>query len=341
MRAHLPSILLAGGLVLAAALPSRAVEYNVVKQQALGGEGGWDYLKVDEEARRLYISRGTKVVVVDADTLGPAGEIPDTPGVHGIAIDREHGLGFTSNGRDDSVTVFELATLKSVGRVKTGANPDAILFDPFTRRVYAFNGRSGDVTVIDTATRAAVGTVPVGGKLEFGATDGAGRIFVNVEDKNQIAAIDAKALKVLARWPLAGCEEPSGLAIDAPHHRLFSVCGNKHMVVVDDRDGRLVATLPIGEGPDAAAFDPDGQLAFSSNGDGTLTVVHESSPDAFEVVQTVKTQPSARTMALDPRTHNIYLVAARFGERPPATPEMPRPRPPVLPGSFTVLVVGR
>ena len=334
------SVLLSCGLLLAGSVAS-AQEYKVIKKVALGGEGGWDYLRVDAEARRLYISRSTRVMVVDADTLAPVGEIPDTPGVHGIAIASDLGRGFTSNGRDDSVTIFDLGTLKPLGRVKTGTNPDAILYDVLTHRVFAFNGRSGDVTVIDAKEGTVAGTISIGGKLEFGVTDGAGRIFVNVEDKGQIAVLDARVMKVLARWPL-GCEEPSGLALDLAHRRLFSVCDNKQMAVVDADKGRVVAKVAIGEGPDAAGFDPERQLAFSSNGgDGTLTVVHERSPEKFKVIQTLATQRSARTMVLDPKTHNIYLAAAEFGERPSPTPEQPRPRPPVLPGSFTVLVVGR
>ena len=341
MRIRAGSVLLSCGLLFAGSVVS-AQDYRVIKKVALGGDGGWDYLKVDAEARRLYISRSTRVMVVDADTLAPVGEIPDTPGVHGIAIASDLGRGFTSNGRDDSVTIFELGTLKPLGRVKTGTNPDAILYDVLTHRVFAFNGRSGDVTVIDAKEGTVAGTIPIGGKLEFGVSDGAGRIFVNVEDKGEIAVLDARVMKVLARWPLGGCEEPSGLALDLEHRRLFSVCDNKQMAVVDADKGRVVAKVAIGGGPDAAGFDPERQLAFSSNGeDGTLTVVHESTPDKLEVVQTVATQRSARTMALDPKTHNVYLVAAEFGATPPATTAQPRPRPPVLPGSFTVLVVGR
>jgi DNA-binding beta-propeller fold protein YncE len=341
MRILSGSALLCFGLVFAAGAPVSAQEYKVVKKAALGGDGGWDYLKVDAEARRLYISRATRVVVVDADTLAAIGEIPDTPGVHGIALAKDLGRGFVSNGRDDTVSIFELGTLKALGRVKTGTNPDAILYDALTHRVFAFNGRSGDVTVIDAKAGTVAGTIPIGGKLEFGVTDGAGRVFVNVEDKNEIVALDARQMKVAAHWPLTACEEPTGLAIDVAHRRLFAACGNQHMAVVDADQGRPVATLPIGEGSDGAGFDAERQLAFSSNGDGTLTVVHESSPERFEVVQTVATQRSARTMELDAKTHNVFLVAAEFGERPSPTPEQPKPRPPVLPGSFTVLVVGR
>lgn len=341
MRHSFGSALLFVSLLIAPAAGVAAQDYKVVKKVALGGDGGWDYLKVDAEARRLYLSRSTRVMVVDADTLALVGEIPDTPGVHGIAIARDLGRGFTSNGRDNTVSIFELGTLKPLGRVKVGTNPDAILYDVLTHRVFAFNGQSGDVTVIDAKAGAVIGTIPVGGKLEFAVTDGAGRIFVNVEDKGELAALDAREMKLIAHWPLAGCEEPTGLAIDVAHGRLFSVCGNKRMAVVDARTGRLVATLPIGEGTDGAGFDPERQLAFSSNGDGTLTVVHEISPEKFEVVQSVPTQRSARTLELDPKTHQIFLVAAELGQRPAPTPEQPRPRPPVVPGSFTVLVVGR
>jgi YVTN family beta-propeller protein len=340
MRVPIGSTLLSAALLVVPTAVA-AQDYKVVKKAALGGDGGWDYLTVDASARRLYISRSTRVMVVDADSLAAVGEIPDTPGVHGIAIASDLGRGFTSNGRDNSVSIFELGTLKPLGRVKTGTNPDAIMYEPTAKRVYAFNGRSGDVTVIDAKAGTVVGTIPIGGKLEFAVSDGAGRVFVNVEDKNQIAALDAQGLKLLARWPLAGCEEPSGLAIDRAHRRLFAVCANKRMAVVDADNGHVVATVPIGEGPDAAAFDPERQLAFSSNGEGTLTVVHEVSPEKFEVVQNVTTAKSARTMALDTKTQNLFLVAAEFGERPAPTSEQPRPRPPVLPGSFTVVVVGR
>jgi YVTN family beta-propeller protein len=296
---------------------------------------------VDDAARRVYVSRSSHVMVLDADTLRLVGDIPDTPGVHGIAIAPELGKGFTSNGRANSLTVFDTKTLKATGEVKAGTNPDAILYDPFTQRVFAFNGRSGDVTVVDAKTNSVAGTIPVGGKLEFGQSDGKGQVFVNVEDKGEIVALDAKEMKVLAHWPIAPCEEPSGLALDAAHRRLFSVCGNKLMAVVNADTGKVVTTLPIGAGSDGAAFDPATQNAFSSNGEGTLTVVHESAPDRFEVVQTVGTQRSARTIALDPKTHGLLLPAAEFGPPPTPTAEQPRPRPAVVPGSFTLLVLSR
>jgi len=341
MRVRAESGLVCAGVLLASVVAVSGEDYKVLQRSKLGGEGGWDYLKVDADARRLYITRGTHVMVVNADSLAIEADLPDTPGVHGVAIAGDLRRGFTSNGRENTVTIFELGTLKVIGHVKTGTNPDGILYDPFTHRVFAFNGRSGDATVIDAKGGTAVGTIPIGGKLEFGVSDGAGRIFVNVEDKSELVALDARAMKVTARWPLAPCEDPSGLAMDVTHRRLFSVCGNKLMMVVDAEKGRVVSSLPIGGNPDAAGFDADRQLAFSSNGEGTLTVIHEVSPDKFEVVQNVDTKRSARTMALDTKTHNVFLVAADFGAAPPATPEQPRPRPAMLPDSFTLLVVGR
>jgi DNA-binding beta-propeller fold protein YncE len=318
-----------------------AQEYKLEKTVKVGGEGGWDYLTVDAAARRLYVSRSSHVMVLDADTLQAVGDIPDTSGVHGIAIAAELGKGFTSNGRAHTLTVFDTKTLEATGEVKAGTNPDAILYDAFTQRVFAFNGGSGDVTVVDAKTGTVAGRIPIGGKLEFGQSDGKGQVFVNVEDKGEIVALDARQMKVLAHWPIAPCEEPTGLAFDAAHRRLFSVCGNRMMAVVDADTGKLVTTLPIGAGSDGAVFDATSQNAFSSNGEGTLTVVHESAPDRFEVVQTVKTQRGARTIALDPKTRRLLLPAAEFGPPPPATPQQPRQRPPLVPGSFALVVVSR
>jgi YVTN family beta-propeller protein len=334
-------VLVVSWLLLVAA-SATAQEYKVLKKAKLGGEGGWDYLSVDADARRVYLSRGTHVMVADADTLAVVGDIPDTAGVHGIAIAADLGKGFTSNGRANTITIFDLKTLKPTGEAKAGQNPDAILYDAFSQRVFAFNGRSGDVSVVDAKTGTVAGTIPVGGKLEFGQADGKGKVFVNVEDKNEIVAIDSKEMKVLAHWPIADCDEPSGLAIDRAHRRLFAVCGNKKMAVVDADKGKLVATLPIGQGTDGAGFDDKAQCAFSSNGgDGTLTVVHEVSPDKFEVLQTLQTARGARTMAVDSKTHNVLTVTAEFGAPPAPTTEQPRPRPPMLPGSFQILVAGR
>jgi len=321
--------------------PSATTGYRVIDTLRLGGDGGWDYLAFDPASRRLFVSRGTHVVVVDADTRAAVGDIPDTPGVHGIAIATDLGRGFVSNGRAGTTTIFDLKTLGKIGEVKTGENPDAILYDPATRRVFTFNGRGADATAIDAARGTVAGTVPLGGRPENAVTDGKGRVFVNIEDKSEIVALDSKDLQVKSRWPLKPCEEPSGLAFDSAHGRLFAVCSNKLMAVVDATSGRVVTTLPIGSGVDGAAFDAATGLAFSSNGEGTVTVVHEDSPEAFRVVETVKTQRGARTLALDPKTHRIFLSTAEFGPAPAPTAEVPRPRPSIVPGSFVVLVLGR
>jgi YVTN family beta-propeller protein len=333
------------GLVVAfltAALPAVAQDYKVLQRATLGGEGGWDLLTVDPAAHRLYVGRGTRVMVIDADTLKLVGEIPDTAGIHGVAIASDLGRGFTSNGRTSNSTIFDLKTLKPVGEVKTGENPDMILYEPQSHRVLAFNARSNDVTVIDAKAGTVAGTIALAGKPELAVDDGKGTVFVNLEDKSEVVALDPTALKVKGRWSLAPCEEPTGLAIDRAHRRLFAACANKMMVVVDADSGKVVTTLPIGQGPDGAAFDADRQLAFSPNGrDGTVTVIREVAPDKFEVVQTVETAKSARTIDLDPRSHKLYLVAAQFGPPPSPTAEQPRPRPPMVPGTFEVLVVGR
>jgi len=326
----------------ATALPASAQDYKVAQRATLGGEGGWDLLTVDPAAHRLYVSRGTRVMVIDADTLKLVGEIPDTAGVHGIAIASDLGRGFTSNGRTGSSTIFDLTTFKPVGEVKTGENPDMILYEPKSHRVLAFNARSKDVTVIDAKAGTVAGTIALEGQPELAVHDDKGTVFVNLEDKSEVLALDPVALKVKGRWALAPCEEPTGLAMDRAHRRLFAACANKMMAVMDADSGKVVTTVPIGQGPDGAAFDADRQLAFSPNGrDGTVTVIHESAPDKFEVVQTVATSKSARTLDLDPKSHKLYLLAAQFGPPPSPTAEQPRPRPPMVPGTFEVLVVGR
>jgi DNA-binding beta-propeller fold protein YncE len=328
-------------LPLPAGLRSSDSSYHLTKTVKLGGEGFWDYLNVDSDARRLYISRGTHVMVLDADSLEVLGDLPNTQGVHGIALASELGRGFTSNGRANTVTIFDLKTLKVLGEVKTGQNPDAIIYDPASRRVFTFNGRSGDSTAIDAASGSVAGTIALGGRPEFAAADGKGHVYANLEDKSMVVAIDSQKLTVVSRWPLAPGEEPSGMAMDRDHRRLFSGCHNKMMVVMDADSGKVVATPPIGQGVDANAFDPGTGLAFSSNGDGTLTVVHQESPDKYSVVDNVQTQRGARTMALDLKTHNVYLVTAEFGPPPAPTADQPRPRPSIVPGSFVVLVVSR
>jgi YVTN family beta-propeller protein len=322
----------------APAAPPSYHPYHLLQKVILGGEGGWDYLTVDPDARRLYISRGTHVMVVNADTYKVVGDIPNTNGVHGIAFAPKLGRGFTSNGRDNTVTVFDLKMLKTIGSAPTGDRPDAILYDPASNRVFTFNGGSNDATAIDAATGKAAGTIPLGGRPEFAAADGKGMVYDNIEDKGEVVAIDAKTLTVKKRWPLAPLESPSGLAIDAKNRRLFAVCDGQKMAVINADTGKVVATPAIGSGPDAAGFDPGTGLAFSSNGqDGTLTVVREDSPASYRVAQVVPTQAGARTMALDPKTHRVFLVTAMPG---PATPGAPPWRRSYVPGTFTLLVVG-
>ncbi len=331
----------ADGRQLSKSAESSPGNYRILKTYEVGGEGGWDYLTVDDEGRRLFVTRATHVMVRDADTGISLGEIADTPGVHGVALVPELGRGFTSNGKAGSATIFDFKTLKVIGSVKTGENPDAIVYEPTTKRIFTMNGRSKDATAIDAATGEPVGRIELGGKPEFAVADGKGKLFVNLEDRSEVVVLDPKELKVTARWPLAPGEEPSGLAIDVKNRRLFSVCGNKMMVVLDADSGKVVATPAIGENVDAAGFDPTTDLAFSSNGDGTLTIVHEESPSTFTVVQNVVTLRGARTMALDPKTHNVFLAAAKFGPTPPPTEENPRPRPSIIPGSFQIIVVGK
>jgi YVTN family beta-propeller protein len=316
-------------------------EYKILKTIKLGGDGGWDCLTVDPEARRLYISRGTHVMVVDADTGQVVGDIPGTNGVHGIAIVRSLGKGFISNGRDNTVSVFDLKTLQVSKQIPVGKNPDIIFYDPESQLVFSGNGRSEDINAIDPKSDTVKATIPLGGKPEFAVAD-KGHVYVNLEDKSTIVRIDSRKLAVDARWPLAPGEEPTGLAIDEKHHRLFAACGNKLMVVVNTADGRVVGKVPTGDGADGAEFDSSSQLAFSPNGgDGTLTVIHEDAPDKFSVVQTLPTQRGARTMTLDPKTHNLFLITAEFGPPPAPTAERPHPRPAIVPGSFTLLIVGK
>jgi DNA-binding beta-propeller fold protein YncE len=319
----------------------QASGYHLLTKIEAGGEGGWDYLMVDGAGRRLYVSHSTRVMVFDADTFKSIGEISDTPGVHGIAIASDLGRGFTSNGRDGSVTIFELKTLKPISKVKVGTNPDCIIYDPATHRVFAFNRGSSNASAIEAKTGEVSAPIALGGHPEFATADGKGMVFVNLDDKSEVVAIDSRKLEVKAHWPVAPAEDCSGMAIDRKHARLFSVCGNNKMAVIDAKTGKVVADVPIGRGPDAAGFDPETNLAFSSNGEGTLTVVHQDSPDKYSVVANVPTQRGARTMALDPKTHNVFMATAQYGPPPAATPEHPNPRPSVVPGSFVILVFGK
>lgn len=329
------------GLLTSAVLNAGPSGYHIAKKIVLGGEGGWDYLTVDSKARRVYISRSTHVMVVNADTGVVIGDIPNTNGVHGIAIAPEFDKGFISDGRDGAVTIFDTSTLKVLGTVPAGKNPDAIIYDPVSKRVFAFNGTSKDATAIDAKTGTVAGTIPLGGKPEFAVADEKGHVFVNIEDKSEIVQFDSNKLTVENRWSIAPGEEPSGLAIDRKHRRLFSVCANKLMVVLNADDGKVVTTVPIGAGTDAAGFDPETGYVFSSNGDGTLTVSHEDSSEKFSVVENVPTLRRARTMALDAKTHQIYTVSAEFGTAPAPSTEQPRPRAPMVPGSFMLLILAR
>ncbi|HTQ79349.1 MAG TPA: YncE family protein [Thermoanaerobaculia bacterium] len=316
--------------------------YHVLERLALGGEGGWDYLTADAAARRLYVTRGSHVTVVDLDTGKVAGEIPNLSGIHGVALAPDLGRGYVSNGKSSEVTVFDLKTLKVLKTVKsTGENPDAILYDPASHRVFAFNGRSANATVFDAKTDAVAGTIALGGKPEFAASDLKGRVYVNIEDKSEVVALDAAKLTVAARWPLAPCEEPSGMAIDRQHGRLLVGCSNQKAGIVDLATGKVVGTPPIGKGVDANGFDPATGYGFSSNGEGTLTVLAADAAGHFKVLDTVPTERGARTMALDEKTHRVYLATAKFNPAPAPTAEQPHPRPTPVPGSFVLLVVGR
>jgi len=318
-----------------------AAAYKLTKSLKVGGEGGWDYLFADTQGRRLYVSRGTHVMVFDMDRDSLVGDIPNTPGVHGVAVDRARSRGFTSNGRDSSVTVFDLKTLAPITTIHIhGRNPDAIAFDPASNRVFTFNGASHDASAIDANTMQQVGTIDLGGKPEAGEPDGKGMLYVNIEDKGEVVAFDTKSMQVKNRFSLAPCEEPTGMARDAARGRLIIGCGGNSMIaVVDEKTGKLVTTLAAGAGIDASGFDPATQLGFASAGAGNLTVVHELPDGTFEIVATVPTRTRARTMAVDLKTHKIYLSAAEFGTAPAPTTDNPRPRAPMIPGSFTVLVL--
>jgi DNA-binding beta-propeller fold protein YncE len=310
--------------------------YKVVNQIRLEGDGGWDYLSVDEAASRLYVSHSSMALVVDLKTGKQIGKIADTNGIHGIAIAPNLNKGFTSNGRDNSVTVFDLKTLEITGKITvTGKNPDAILYDAFSGKLFTFNGGSSNASVIDPAQNKEIGIIQLDGKPEFPQTNSKGKIYVNIEDKSEISVINPNTLKVEKSWSIAPGEEPSGLALDNETHRLFSVCGNKLMVVSDAEAGKVVTTLPIGDGCDGVAFDPATKRAFSSNGgDGTITVVQEENKDSFKVVETVASQKGSRTITIDKTTHHLYLSGAEYG----AAVEGSR-RPAMKPSSFMVLDV--
>ncbi len=328
-------------LLLAVLFATKAhAAYHVARHIAIGGSGGWDYVTIDSASRRLFVAHSNRVEVVAIDHQKVVGTIPKTEGVHGIALAPELHRGFVSNGRAGTMTIFDLDKLTTIAEVKaTGENPDAILYDPATKHVFTFNGRGHNATVFDSDGKV-LATIPLDGKPEFAVSDRAGHVYVNIEDKSELADIDANKLTVEHRWPLAPCQEPSGLAIDRAHRRLFSVCDNERMVVVDNTNGEVIALVKIGRGPDAAAFDDAKQLAFSSNGaDGTITVVREVSPNEFNVIDNVPTEHGARTMAIDEKTHHLFLPTAKLGPTPAPTPDRPRPRPSILPDTFEVVEV--
>ncbi len=334
--ASLTIAMIFGSFSLAAAPAPDSSGYHVIKTIPVGGEGGWDYVFVDSDARRVYVSRGTHVMVLDADTHAAVGDIPDTQGVHGIAIASDLGRGFTSNGRADTVTIFDLKTLKTLGTVKTDGNPDAIVYDQVSKRVFTFNGRGKNTTAINAADGSVAGTLALGGKPEFAVVDGKGSIFVNNEDTSELIQIDSQKITETHRWPLAPCKSPSGLSMDVKNRRLLAVCDDKVSVVVNADTGKVVAIPVIGNGPDASAFDPATNDFFASCGEGVLTLIHEDSPDKFTVVENVPTKRSARTMGLDLKTHTLFLPAADFD--PPAPGER---RGKMKPGSFVLVVVGK
>ncbi len=311
--------------------------YHLVREIRIGGENGWDYLTFDPSGRRLFVSHGDRVVVVDAVGDSIVGEIPRTEGVHGVALDPENGLGYVSCGRSGTVVVFDQKTLRKTAEIPVGKNPDAILFDPYSHDVFVFNGGSSDATVIDPAENKVKKTVPLGGKPEFGVTDSKGHVYVNIEDRSEVVSINARTFKADSRWSIAPGEDPTGLAIDTDNLLLFSVCRNERMVVSDIAKREVVATLPIGSGVDGCVYDPQLHYAIASNGTGTLTVVDEVSPQKFEVIETDATRRGARTIALDPETHTLYLPTAEFEPAPPATGGSRPQRPVIKPNSFVVL----
>ena len=341
MRLRMAALTIAALTTAGGALQAQEGPYHFAKEIPIGGEGGWDYLSVDSAVHRLYVSHATKVVVVDTQANKVAGEITDTPGVHGFAVAADLGRGFSSNGRENKVSVVDLKTLKTLQKVETGENPDAILYEPVHHEVYTFNGRGKSATVFDPQSGRVVATIPLGGKPEFAQTDPkAGKIYVNIEDLSAIKVIDTGSHAVTATWPIAPGETASGMAIDLEHHRLFIGCDNKLMLMIDSSDGKVLYSVPIGEGVDSNWYDPGTKLAFSSNGEaGTVTVAREESPTVVKVIQTLKTKRGARTMALDAKSHHLFLPTAKFGPPPAPTPERPRPRPTILPDSFEIIEV--
>jgi YVTN family beta-propeller protein len=339
MKLRLPALAL---LLITVAAADTGPGYHVLKSVVLGGTDGWDYVALDSMHHRLFVARQTRVMILDPASGKLLGEVTGLNGAHGTAFAYAVNRGFATSGRDSTVTMFNLDTYQVLGKLKADEDADAVLYDPATKRIYTMNGDAETSTVIDPAAGKVVGTIRLGGKPEFAVSAGDGMLYANLEDKADIVEIDAKGLKVVREWPMAPCTSPTGLAIDRQHHRLFSGCRNRVMAISDAHQGRLLATVPIGAGVDANAYDPGTGFAFSSNGEGTVTVVREEAPGKFTVAETVPTMTGARTMALDPTTHTLYLVGAKFAPLPDsAAPGTGRRRPPVLPNSFTLLVVGR
>jgi len=316
-----------------------APTYRLLTEIPIGGDGFWDYLSIDPEAHRLYVSHATEIAVIDTESNKVVGHIADTPGVHGLAIAADLGKGFSSNGKENKSSIVDLKSLQTLSKTETGDGPDAILYDPASKEVYTFNGHGQSATAFDANSGKVTATIALGGKPEFAVFDPATKlIFNNLEDKNAVAVIDPAKHAVVKTWPIAPGEAASGLALDEANHRLFLGCDNKLMAMMNSDDGKVVATVPIGQGVDANAFDPATQLAFSSCGDGTVTIAHEDSPEKLTVVQTLATEKGARTMTLDPKTHRIYLTTAKFEAAPAQAPGAPRQRPKIVPGSTKVLV---
>jgi YVTN family beta-propeller protein len=337
-----PSSFIAQQPAAPASAPSSAASqqaYHVIDHWKIGGEGGWDYVTADPGAHRLYIAHGTQVDVVDTTTGKSIGAITGLHGVHGVALDPAGKLGFISDGGANAVVAFDRSALAVVATIPAGTGPDCIIYEPATKTVWAFNGRSHDISVINPVSYAVVATIPLPGKPEFAVADGQGMVYDNLEDKSEIVRIDARTKAITATWP-AGCDSPSGLAFDIAGHRLFPVCDGKKMSVIDSTTGKLLANPSIGDGPDAAGWSASHSLAFASSRDGILSVIDATAP-GYPTIESLPTQLGARTMTYDPSTDRVYLITADLGPRPDPTPENPRPRPPVIPGTFTVIVVGR
>lgn len=319
-----------------------AANYKIANKFSIPGDGGWDYLVIDENSGRLFVSHGLVTQIIDSKTGRLLGTIEDTKGVHGIAIAQEEKKVFISCGKDSTVSIVNLQTYELISKVKvTGANPDAVLYDDYSHKVFVYNGRSSNATVIDAKTNTIVATIALAGKPEFSVSDGKGKVYVNIEDKNLISEINSTTLKVEKSWPVSPGEEPSGLALDNENHRLFTVCDNKKMIILDAISGKVIKSVEIGDRVDGCVFDPELKRAYSSNGDGSITVVHENNPADFQVLEIIKTQKGARTICIDKKSHHLYLPTAEYGDTPAPTTDVPNPRPSIKPGTFMILDIAQ